>query len=74
MIVSALDYAQYANFKGAYPQGFINVAAELDILDGIKANIGDGLTFETVALMLQNALKSTVCTTKYLIDENGEIE
>lgn len=56
MVVSALGYAPLAEARGGYPYGFIQVAKEGDLLDGISADPGDSINLGQAAELLFNTL------------------
>ena len=74
MLVTALEYSEYANANGAYPVGYITAAFDIGLLDGVEAGEGDGLTLKTVVTLLDNALDSYVCNPTLLVDENGGLK
>lgn len=74
MIVSALDYSEYAALCGGYPEGYINVAYEIGLLDNVKATAGATLTMESVIQLLSNALDSNVCSKTMVVNSDGENE
>lgn len=57
MIVSGIGYDEEAITAGGYPQGYIKVANDLGILDGIEYRASDEATRGDIALMLQKVLK-----------------
>jgi len=72
MIVSALEYNDYANKSGGYPNGYLSVAYEIGLLKDITAGGGDGLTLKTVAKLLSNALNSAVCNPTLVVNMSGK--
>jgi len=74
MIVTALEYGEYANANGAYPAGYISAAFEIGLLDGVEAGEGNGLTLKTVVTLLDNALTCYVCNPTLIVDNNGKAE
>ena len=56
IIVSTLGYTPMANEKGGWYQGYLNVAAQLDITDHVPMMIGKPAPRGAVAAMVYNAL------------------
>lgn len=54
MIVRAIGENDKANFYGGYPNGYIRVADESNLLNGIQATQGQGLSRGAVAMLLYN--------------------
>lgn len=54
MIVRAIGEGDRANSNGGYPNGFIQVAQEKNLLNGIQAVQGQGLSRGAVAMLLYN--------------------
>lgn len=54
MVVRAIGQSENANRYGGYPNGFIQVAEESSLLQGIQAVQGQGMTRGTVAMLLNN--------------------
>lgn len=54
MIVRAIGEDDKANFHGGYPNGYIRVADESNLLNGIQATQGQGLSRGAVAMLLYN--------------------
>ncbi|MBR5505741.1 MAG: S-layer homology domain-containing protein, partial [Clostridia bacterium] len=55
-MVTILGYKPIAEAKGGYPSGYITVANELDILDGLSLGSSAYVTRGDVALLLYNCL------------------
>lgn len=56
MVIRAFGYADFALQLGAYPDGFVQAAAELEYTRWISAEKGDPLTRKDVAIILFNAM------------------
>lgn len=54
MVVRAIGQSENANRYGGYPNGFIQVAQEKNLLNGIQAVKGQGLSRGAVAMLLYN--------------------
>ena len=54
MIVRTIGEGDRANYNGGYPNGFIKVAQEKNLLNGIQAVQGQGLSRGAVAVLLYN--------------------
>lgn len=54
MIVRTIGEGDRANSNGGYPNGFIKVAQEKNLLNGIQAVQGQGLSRGSVAMLLYN--------------------
>lgn len=54
MVVRAIGQSENANRYGGYPNGFIQVAEESSLLQGIQAVQGQGMTRGAVAMLLNN--------------------
>ena len=57
MIVRALGYEAAAQAKGGYPYGYLIVASEIKLLDGVKGTQGVSATRGLVAQLTDNALE-----------------
>lgn len=55
MVICALGYDVYASYKGGYPAGYVTVANEIDLLDGVAAD-GEEITRDAIYTLLYNAL------------------
>ncbi len=64
MVVSCMNYNEYANFYGGYPDGFINIADELEITDGCSMENTAAATRGVVAQLVYQALKTPVVKAK----------
>lgn len=60
MLVSALGYGQLAEAKGGYPAGYLSVASSIDLTDGINLDGDAFLNGAEVAVLIYNALNTTV--------------
>lgn len=74
MIVSALNYGDIAEQMGGYPDGYINVAYNIGLLDDVNAGEDNGLTLLTVVQLLENALNVKICNQTYVKDASGELK
>lgn len=71
MIVAALGYNEEANALGGYPQGYVSVAENLNLLDGISSEPSEQYaTRADIAVMTENALH---CPFYFLTNENGTV-
>ncbi|KNF09766.1 S-layer domain-containing protein [Gottschalkia purinilytica] len=57
LVLRALGYEPAAVAKGGFPYGYLAVAAEEGLLDGVKGSFGQPASRGLVALLLDNALK-----------------
>lgn len=57
IIVSALGYNVIAEQSGGYPQGYLKLASDLEILDDVKGTADGSAKRGDVAVMLYNALE-----------------
>ncbi len=64
MIISCMNYNEYANFYGGYPDGFISIADELEITDGCSMDDEAAATRAVVAQLVYNALKTPIVKPK----------
>lgn len=55
-VVTILGYRPLAEAKGGYPMGYIAVANEIDLMDGLSLGIDTYVTRGDVAILLYNAL------------------
>lgn len=60
MLVSAMNYDQYAAYLGGYPNGYLSIAASEKITDGVNANANDAVTRAQVAQLVYNALNTPI--------------
>lgn len=65
IVVELLGYGTSAQRSGGYESGYLMIAAEKDILDGIKANAVDELTIGEAYVMIMNALEAPTCEVEY---------
>ena len=56
ILVSVLGYEQFVLNKGYYTESYINEAQRLGILSGIKASMGDFVTYEDCVKLFSNAI------------------
>ena len=70
MVVAALGYNDEASQKGGYPTGYITVANELGILDGIQFINTNYATRADIARIVRNALDVPFY---FLTNDNGTI-
>lgn len=56
MVVASLGYQEEATQKGGYPDGYMMLADELALLDGIEYEAKDYATRENIVLMIENGL------------------
>lgn len=59
MAVCALGYEDIAIVKGGFPLGYLMVANELDILDGVSLN--NELSFSDTTILIYNFLNADLC-------------
>lgn len=59
MTVTALDYTALAAAYGGYPSGYMRIANELDLLDGIAAD--SDFTYADAVFLIFNFLQSDMC-------------
>jgi len=57
MLVRALGYEPEAQSKGGYPYGYLIVAEDIDLLDGLRGSLGVNATRGLVAMLTDNALE-----------------
>jgi hypothetical protein len=57
MLVRALGYEPEAQAKGGYPYGYLIVAEDIDLLDGLRGSLGVNATRGLVAMLTDNALE-----------------
>ena len=76
VIVNILGYGVLAEQNGGYPGGYLSVADEIKVLDGVASGSGR-ITFDTMLKLIDNALKTELysmkfngVTAEYDIDEN----
>lgn len=56
MLVTALDYGEYAKRLAPYPEGYVYAASKIELLKNIEAKAGEGITLKTAVTLLDNAL------------------
>lgn len=54
MIVRAIGYGKDAEVRGGYPDGFLNLAENLGLLEGISAQKNEALSRADIAILLYN--------------------
>lgn len=54
MIVRGIGYSDDAENRGGYPDGFLNLAENLGLLEGISAQKGEALSRADIAILLYN--------------------
>ena len=64
MVVSCMNYNEYANFYGGYPDGFIAIADELEITKGCEMDDEAAATRGVVAQLVYQALKTPIVKSK----------
>lgn len=69
MCVAALGYERVANALGGYPVGYISVAKEIDLEDGV--NLGQEFTNDDIYILLYNFLISDSATISYVKNEGA---
>ena len=57
IIVNLLGYSLKAEAKGGYPSGFMAIASEIKLLNGVGYNANEAFTGGMIAQMLYNALE-----------------
>ncbi len=60
ILVSAMGYDYIASQKGGFPHGYIIIATQNDITEGISLNIGDELKASDVSALIVNAMNAPV--------------
>lgn len=58
MVINMIDYGFVAEGSGGYPNGYILVAAQNKVTDGIDSGIGKALTRGQVAQLIYNAMNT----------------
>lgn len=66
MAVSALGYDKLAKAKGGYPTGYLMVANELDILDGVSRDV----TYDDAIILISNSLRADVWVIEAITDDD----
>lgn len=56
ILVAAMNFSEWANQRGGYPQGYISVANEHRLLDGIKADVNSNAVRGDIVMLIYNAL------------------
>lgn len=73
MLVSMLFCDSYAQQEGGYPQGYLAVAKELGITQGIEITASDKITRGDTAIMISNAINTPFMLTS-VFDTNNKNE
>lgn len=78
VLVNALGYESMAQNSGGYPNGYLSVAADVGITDGIKT-YDDGLKAGDLTKLLLNALECSPCEINFdgsqiKLEENTDID
>lgn len=60
MLVCAMGYASVAESKGGYPNGYMNLAIDIGILDNIPLGLDDEIDTVNCAVMIDNALEEEI--------------
>lgn len=64
MVMRALGYEKIAQLQGGYPNGYLSMAGDEGVLDGIENQAGDYATLDTVMKMLCNMLETEMYVVK----------
>lgn len=67
VLVSALGYDVEANLNGGYPNGYMNIAYNLELLDGCSGE--NNLILSDMLIMFKNALNAEISTYNQTFDE-----
>lgn len=78
VMVKFLGYSDRAEMLGGYPNGYLNVATDIGLLDGVKEVTNSAITYGTLLKMFENAFDVNVPKLKYedstlKIDTESEI-
>ena len=60
MLVSSLNYNEYAEFMGGYPNGYLSIANSEGITEGVKLGADETVTRAQVAQLVYNFLKTPI--------------
>ncbi len=71
IMVSVLGYGKEAEIEGGYPSGYMNVAARLELLEGIS---GSEFTAADACRMYANALEASAVSVRAEAYEGKEVE
>lgn len=63
IVVSVLGYSSMAEIKGGYPQGYISIANERDLFEGI--DVKEEITKEDMTVLLYNMFMSEIADIEY---------
>ncbi len=69
-IVALLGYEAKAQYYGGYPNGYMRVASELDILDGVNAY--GVATNDTLVKLLDNSLETRLMSSDSLVGDGND--
>ncbi|MBR2885663.1 MAG: hypothetical protein IKB93_12895 [Clostridia bacterium] len=69
VFVTDLGYADVAQRENGYPLGYINQAFEIDLVDGIRFEAGEIVTFRTLAKLIYNSMKIKMMDTTSVSEE-----
>jgi len=70
MAMSLLGYDAAAEEKGGYPAGYLAVAANTDVLYGVRGNTGDPMRRGDIAILVSNALDTPIMAQ---VNDNGKL-
>lgn len=73
MLVSAMNYEDYATWLGGYPNGYLQIARQEGITAGVSANNNDYVTRAQVAQLVYNALNTPIVINGSLQWQNGQL-
>lgn len=68
-VVCVLGYSSEAEIRGGYPNGYMQTAMSLSLLDGVGAASGEFIGLKDLAMLLYNCLDVPYMTVKY---SNGQ--
>lgn len=71
MLVCALGYGVQAEAYGGYPAGYLSVASQLGLTDGVQKHSDEMLPRGDMAIMIYNALQTELFVPAAYGDENG---
>lgn len=74
MLVSSLNYNEYAEFMGGYPNGYLSIANSEGITDGVRLGADETVTRAQVAQLVYNFLNTPLVErTKMEYNSSGQI-
>ncbi len=73
LIVETLGYGKAAADKGGWPLGYLMVAEEINLADGLDINSKGNITRGEIAKLINKALKTPKSDGTYLADTIGEL-